>query len=194
MAYTLPDLPFDATQLAPFNSKKTFEYHYGKHHAGYVSKLNNAIKNTPYTEMNLENLILKAHQDDNKAIFNNGAQHFNHSFFWNCLTPNGKGLPEDRLDELINIEFGSFNNFKEKFTIAATTLFGSGWIWLAINNNKLEILQMENANNPLIINKKPVLTLDVWEHAYYLDHKNTRINFINEFWKVINWDFCLSNI
>ncbi len=194
MSYTLPDLPFDSTQLSPFNSKQTFEYHHGKHHAGYVTKLNNAIKNTPYSEMNLENVILKAYQENNKAVFNNAAQHFNHSFFWNCLSPNSKEIPEETLDELINIEFGSFDNFKDKFTTAANTLFGSGWIWLTISNNKLEILQMKDADNPIIINKTPILTLDIWEHAYYIDHKNERTNFINEFWKVINWNFCLSNI
>ena len=194
MAFTLPDLPFDPTQMAPFNSKETFEYHHGKHHAGYVNKLNAAVQDSPMADMKLEDLILKAHQENNKAVYNNAAQHFNHSFFWNCLTPNGKAMPQDKLAEMINADFGSFEAFKEKFSAAASTLFGSGWAWLALDNGKLEIIQMKDADTPLILNKKPVLTLDVWEHAYYIDHRNARADFVNEFWNVINWDFCLSNV
>jgi len=190
MAFTLPQLPFDPTQLTPFNSKETFEYHHGKHHANYVNKLNELTQNTPLAEMSLEEVIMKAHQENTKPVFNNAAQHFNHSFFWNCLTPGSSGQPESKMAEMITRDFGSFDSFKEKFSTAALTLFGSGWAWLVLTkDNKLEILQMKDADTPMIVDKKPLLTLDVWEHAYYIDHRNARANFIAEFWKVANWSF-----
>lgn len=188
MPFTLPDLPFDPTQLAPFCSKETFEYHHGKHHATYVTKLNDAIKDSPMAEMSLEDLIRKAHQENLKPVYNNAAQHFNHSFFWNCMSPNGGGAPGEKLAAALTRDFESIDKFKELFSAAATTLFGSGWAWLAQNKEgKLEILQMKDADTPLILDKKPLLTLDVWEHAYYIDHRNARPAFITEFWKFVNW-------
>lgn len=188
MTFTLPDLPFDPTQLAPFCSKETFEYHHGKHHATYVTKLNDAIKDSPMAEMSLEDLIRKAHQENLKPVYNNAAQHFNHSFFWNCMSPNGGGAPGEKLAAALTRDFESIDKFKELFSAAATTLFGSGWAWLAQNKEgKLEILQMKDADTPLILDKKPLLTLDVWEHAYYIDHRNARPAFITEFWKFVNW-------
>lgn len=188
MPFTLPDLPFDPTQLAPFCSKETFEYHHGKHHATYVTKLNDAVKDSPMAEMSLEDLIRKAHQENLKPVYNNAAQHFNHSFFWNCMSPNGGGAPGEKLAAALARDFESVDKFKELFSAAATTLFGSGWAWLAQGKDgKLEILQMKDADTPLILDKKPVLTLDVWEHAYYIDHRNARPAFITEFWKFVNW-------
>jgi len=187
MTFTLPDLPFDPTQLAPFCSKETFEYHHGKHHNNYVNKLNELTKDTPMAELPLEDLIKKAHQEGNKAVFNNAAQHFNHSFFWNCMTPKS-AAPGEKISALLIRDFGSLDKFKELFTATATTLFGSGWAWLAQGaDGKLEILAMKDAETPLILDKTPILTLDVWEHAYYIDHRNARANFINEFWKFTNW-------
>jgi Fe-Mn family superoxide dismutase len=188
MAFTLPDLPFDPTQLAPFCSKETFEYHHGKHHAAYVTKLNDAVKGTEMENMALEDLIRKAKQEDNKAVFNNAAQHFNHSFFWNCMDPSGGGNPGEKLAAALVRDFESVDKFKEMFADTATKIFGSGWAWLAQNaEGKLEIIPMKDADTPLILDKKPLLTLDVWEHAYYIDHRNARPNFIKEFWGFVNW-------
>lgn len=188
MPFTLPDLPFSTEVLTPFCSKETFEYHHGKHHAAYVAKLNDAVKDTPMAEMELDKLIKKSHQENNKAVYNNAAQHFNHSFFWKCLTPGGSDTPSPKTAELITRNFGSLLIFKESFIKAASTLFGSGWVWLVQNQEgKLEILQMKNADTPLIVDKKPLLTLDVWEHAYYIDFRNRRPDYINSFWQFVNW-------
>lgn len=188
MAFTLPDLPFDPTQLAPFCSKETFEYHHGKHHAAYVTKLNDAVKGTEMENMALEDLIRKSKKEDNKAVFNNAAQHFNHSFFWNCMDPSGGGNPGEKLAAALVRDFESVDKFKEMFADTATKIFGSGWAWLAQNaEGKLEIIPMKDADTPLILDKKPLLTLDVWEHAYYIDHRNARPNFIKEFWGFVNW-------
>jgi Fe-Mn family superoxide dismutase len=187
MAFTLPELPFDPNQLSPFNSKETFDYHHGKHHATYVTKLNDAIKGTEMDGMDLAELIRKAHQESNKPVYNNAAQHYNHTFFWNCLTPNS-AAPGAKLTEALNKDFGSVDAFKEQFSAAAVGLFGSGWAWLAQNSDgKLEIMGLKDADSPLITGKNPLLTLDVWEHAYYIDHRNARPQFIAEFWKVVNW-------
>lgn len=189
MPFTLPDLPFDPSQLAPFCSKETFEYHHGKHHATYVTKLNDAITaNAAYAELSLEEVIKKSHQENLKPVYNNAAQHFNHSFFWNCMSPTGGGAPGEKLAAALTRDFESVDKFKELFSAAATTLFGSGWAWLAQGKDgKLEILQMKDADTPLVLEKKPLLTLDVWEHAYYIDHRNARPAFITEFWKFVNW-------
>ncbi|MCC7432801.1 superoxide dismutase [Candidatus Peregrinibacteria bacterium] len=195
MAFTLPELPFDSTKLAPFCSKETFEFHHGKHHANYVNKLNDLTKETPMAEMSVDALIMKAYSEGNKPVFNNVAQHFNHSFFWNCMSPEGGAEPTGKLAELIIRDFGSVEKFKETFTATATTLFGSGWAWLAqTTEGKLEILAMKDAETPMIVGKKAILTLDVWEHAYYIDHRNARANFIAEFWKVVNWKFAESQL
>ncbi len=187
MPHTLPDLPFDPASLTGFCSPETFEFHHGKHHAAYVTKLNDAIKDSPLAVLDLPELIKKSHQDGNRAVFNNAAQHFNHSFFWDCLSPAG-GAPGPRLLELINRDFGSLEKFQELFNNAATTLFGSGWTWLTQDQSgKLEILQLKDADTPVILDKQPLLTLDVWEHAYYIDFRNRRPDYIKSFWNFVNW-------
>jgi Fe-Mn family superoxide dismutase len=195
MAFTLPDLPFDPAHLPAFCSKETFEYHHGKHHATYVTKLNDAIENTDYQNLSLEEIIKKSYQDNHKPVYNNAAQHFNHSFFWNSMSPNGGGEPGEQLKTLINRDFGSIDKFKEIFTNTAAALFGSGWAWLALDENgKLEILAMKDADTPIIQDKTPLLTLDVWEHAYYIDHRNARPKYSSAFWNYINWAFAEAQI
>jgi len=190
MAFKLPELPYAKNSLTPYISEEGFDYHYGKHHATYVNKLNELIQGTELEQKSLEDIILYSDKEGKTAIFNNAAQHFNHSFFWNCLSPNGGGNPKGKIEELINRDFESFDKFKEKFSNAAVTLFGSGWTWLALNNEgKLEILQLSNAGTPLTSGKKPLLTIDVWEHAYYIDHRNARPKFVEGFWNYVNWDF-----
>lgn len=189
MAFQLPELPFDKTALKSFISEETFEYHHGKHHAGYVKKLNAAVDGSDYAGMKLEDAVKRAAEEKNLAVFNNGAQHWNHSFFWNCMSPTGGGQPTGKIAELITRDFGSFDAFKEKFSNSAATLFGSGWAWLAFDNNKLEILPLSNAGTPLTQSKQPLLTIDVWEHAYYIDYRNARPKFIEGFWDVVNWDY-----
>lgn len=191
MAFTLPDLPFPKNALQPHISEETFEYHYGKHHSAYINNLNKLIEGTEFEQMTLENIILNSHG----GIFNNAAQTWNHTFFWNSLSPNGGGTPKGiLLDEIVK-NFGSFDNFKRKFTDSAITLFGSGWTWLVKNpEGTLEILQTQNAGTPLTMGKKPIITLDVWEHAYYIDYRNARPKFVEAFWEIINWDFALKNL
>jgi Fe-Mn family superoxide dismutase len=185
MEFKLPDLPFAKDAMKSIISEEAFDYHHGKHHNAYVTNLNNLIKGTEFEEMNLDNIIKKSQA----GVFNNAAQHFNHSFFWNCLSPNGGGAPTGNIATEIDKSFGSFETFKDQFSKAATTLFGSGWAWLAKNaDGKLEILQLSNAGTPLTLDKKPILTLDVWEHAYYIDYKNARPTFIEKFWDIVNWE------
>ncbi len=184
MTHSLPKLPYSPEALEPYISKKTIEFHYGKHHMTYVKKLNDLIKGSPFEEASLEEIIMKA----DGGIFNNGAQVWNHTFYWEGLSPNGNGQPEGKLLEAINDSFGSFDRFKEEFENAAATLFGSGWAWLVVNGQgKLEIVQTSNAGNPLRDGKKPLLTCDVWEHAYYLDYQNRRPEYVASFWKLVNW-------
>ncbi len=184
MTHNLPKLPYSPEALEPNISKKTIEFHYGKHHMTYVKKLNDLIKDTPFEEATLEEIILKAEG----GIFNNGAQVWNHTFYWEGLSPNGGGEPGGKLLDSINGSFGSFGRFTEEFETAAATLFGSGWAWLVMNDKgKLEIVQTSNAGNPLRDGKKPILTCDVWEHAYYLDYQNRRPEYISSFLKVVNW-------
>jgi Fe-Mn family superoxide dismutase len=191
MAFELPSLPFAKNALASFLSEETFDYHHGKHHAAYVSNLNKLIEGTDFAAMKLEDIIRQA----DGGIFNNAAQHFNHSFFWNCLSPKGGGKPTGDLLSAIEKDFGSFEQFKEKFSTAAATLFGSGWTWLAKDSSgKLEILPMSNAGTPIREGKKPILTIDVWEHAYYVDFRNARPKFIEGFWNVVNWEFVQKNL
>ncbi len=185
MKHVLPKLPYSPEALEPHISKKTIEYHYGKHHMTYVQKLNDLIQGTSFEEMNLEEIILKA----DGGIFNNAAQVWNHTFYWEGFSANGRNAPEGSLLEAINKHFGSFDKFKEVFSQKAATLFGSGWAWLVKKaDGKLDIIQTSNAENPMRTGDKPLLTCDVWEHAYYLDYQNRRPEYIAAFWKLVDWD------
>jgi Fe-Mn family superoxide dismutase len=191
MEHKLPDLPYPKNALAPVISEETLEYHHGKHHNAYVTNLNKLIKGTEFENMALEDIIKKAPG----GIFNNAAQHWNHSFYWKCLSPKGGGDPKGKLAESINKSFGSFASFKEKFSAAAIGTFGSGWAWLVKNpDGSLVIESTSNAANPMTAGKKPILTCDVWEHAYYIDYRNNRAGYVEAFWKIVNWDFAASNL
>ncbi|NLV82107.1 MAG: superoxide dismutase [Fe] [Synergistaceae bacterium] len=191
MEHSLKALPYSMEALEPFISRETLEYHYGKHHQAYVTNLNNLILGTEFENLSLEEIIMKS----DGGIFNNAAQVFNHTFYWNCLIPNAGGEPSVRISELINQEFGSFVAFKEKFSKAAITTFGSGWAWLVKNKNgELEIVSTSNAGTPMTNGKKPLLTCDVWEHAYYIDYRNSRPSYVEKFWNLVNWDFVSSNL
>lgn len=193
--HTLPELPYDKNALNPILTEETFDYHYGKHHLAYVNNLANLVKNTQWEEENIEEIIKKSHLQNDVALFNNAAQHWNHSFFWHCLSPNGGRNPTGKIAELIKRDFESFENFKEQFSSTVVRLFGSGWAWLAQNEQgKLEILPMKDAHTPLTENKTPILTLDVWEHAYYIDYRNARPKFVESFWEIVNWEFANQNL
>lgn len=191
MAYELPPLPYALDALAPAISKETLEYHYGKHHQAYVNNLNKLVAENPeFQNLSLEDVIRKS----SGPIFNNAAQVWNHTFYWHCLTPNSKGTPTGPLLDAINQSFGSFEQFKEKFIQSAVSLFGSGWTWLVKNaNGSLEIVNMGNAGTPLTENKTALLTCDVWEHAYYIDVRNLRPKYVENFWQLLNWDFAAKN-
>ena len=190
MEHKLPELPYAKDALAPHISAETLEFHYGKHHAAYVANLNKLIPGTEFADLSLEDIIKKA----SGGIFNNAAQVWNHSFYWNCLSPKGGGEPTGALAEAINKAFGTFAAFKEKLSTAAATQFGSGWAWLVKNaDGSLAIEQTSNAGNPLKDGKKPILTIDVWEHAYYIDYRNARPKYVEAFWKLVNWEFAGSN-
>ncbi len=185
MKHELPPLPWAIDALEPYISKLTLEFHYGKHHQAYVNNLNNLIPGTAYENLNLEEIVLTS----KGGIFNNAAQVWNHTFYWHCLKPDGGGEPTGELAAAIDHEFGSFQAFKEKFSMAAATLFGSGWAWLVkTQDGHLEIVQESNAGTPLTAGKTPLLTCDVWEHAYYLDKQNRRPDYIADFWKLVDWD------
>ena len=191
MAVTLPELPYAKDALAPHISAETLDFHYGKHHAGYVTKLNAAIEGTEFENASLEDIIMKSQG----GVFNNAAQIWNHTFYWNSLSPNGGGEPSGALADAINASFGSFEAFKKEFTAKAGTLFGSGWAWLVKNKEgKLEIVQTANAGCPLTDGLVPLLTCDVWEHAYYIDYRNARPKYVDAFWSLVNWDFAASNL
>lgn len=196
MAFTQAPLPFDSKALEPFGmSAETFEYHYGKHHAAYINKLNELVASTNMADMPLEEVIKASYKDGKTAIFNNAAQAWNHTFFWNCLKANGGGAPSGELAERINKDLGGYDKFAEEFKNAAVTQFGSGWAWLVSDNGTLKITKTPNAENPLVHNQVPLLTLDVWEHAYYIDFKNRRPDFAQNFLdKLVNWDFVASNL
>lgn len=184
MAFTLPSLPYAQDALEPFISARTLEFHYGKHHQAYVNNVNSLIPGTPFENATIEEIILKAEG----GIFNNGAQVFNHTFYFEQFSPDGCREPEGALKAAIERDFTSLNAFTEQFNKAAATLFGSGWAWLVQNREgKLEIVQTTNAGCPLRDGKKPLLTCDVWEHAYYLDKQNLRPAYIADFWKVVDW-------
>jgi Fe-Mn family superoxide dismutase len=191
MIHTLPPLPYEATALAPHISKETLEFHHGKHHQTYVTNLNNLIKDTPFVEMSLEEIIKKS----SEGIFNNAAQVWNHTFYWNCLKPNGGGEPSGALATAINGTFGSFGNFKEEFSKKAITTFGSGWAWLVKNaNGTLALVSTSNAGTPMTSGQTALLTCDVWEHAYYIDYRNARPKYVEAFWNLVNWDFVAKNL
>lgn len=184
MAFELPTLPYAKSALEPYISEKTLDYHYGKHHQAYVNNVNNLIKGTEFENVSLEEIIVKT----DGGIFNNGAQVWNHTFYFMQFSPDGCKEPKDELKAALETKFGSVESFKEDFTKAAATLFGSGWAWLVVNEDgELEIVQTSNAGNPLKIGKKPLLTCDVWEHAYYIDKKNARPKYIEDFWKILDW-------
>ena len=190
MEHKLPELPYAKDALAPGISAETIEYHYGKHHNAYVDNLNKLILGTEFEKMSLEAIVKKA----SGAIFNNAAQDWNHSFYWNCLSPKAGGEPAILLANAINKNFGSFSQFKEKFTNTAVTTFGSGWAWLVKNSDgTLSIESSSNAGNPLKDGKKALLTCDVWEHAYYIDYRNARAKYVEAFWNLVNWKFVEQN-
>lgn len=181
----LPQLPYAMDALQPFISKQTIEFHYGKHHQTYVDNLNKLIEGTEFENSSLEEMIKRS----TGGIFNNAAQVWNHTFYWESLTPCSTGVPQGVLAAEIDRQFGSFEDFRQKFTQAALTLFGSGWVWLAKDDKgTLEILQTSNADNPLRTGRIPLLTCDVWEHAYYLDKQNRRAAYVEDFWKIVDWN------
>jgi Fe-Mn family superoxide dismutase len=189
--HKLPELPYAKSALAPHISAETLEYHYGKHHAAYVANLNKLIAGTEFVELSLEDIVKKA----SGGIFNNAAQVWNHSFYWNCLSPKGGGEPSGALADAVVKNFTSFAALKEKLTAAAITQFGSGWAWLVKNpDGSLAVEQTSNAATPLKDGKKPLLTVDVWEHAYYIDYRNARPAYLEAFWKLVNWDFAATNL
>src|SRR5579862_9865215 len=188
--FQLPKLPYEMDALQPIISKETLEYHYGKHHQAYVNNLNNLTKDNEFSALSLEEIIMKA----SGGIFNNAAQIWNHTFYWNSLTPKSSGEPQGKLADAIKKKFGSFDEFKKLFSQSATTLFGSGWTWLAKNSqNELEIINTSNAGLPMKEGKQALLTCDVWEHAYYIDYRNVRATYVENFWKIVNWDFVEKN-
>ena len=190
MEHKLPELPYAKDALAPHISAETLEFHYGKHHATYVTNLNKLIPGTEFENMSLEDIVKKS----SGGIFNNAAQVWNHTFYWNCLAPKAGGEPTGALGDAINKTFGSFAAFKEKFSTTAVGTFGSGWAWLVKNaDGSLAIESTSNAANPMTAGKKPLLTCDVWEHAYYIDYRNARPKYVEAFWNLVNWKFVEQN-
>ncbi len=190
MAFELPALPYAKDALAPHISAETLDFHYGKHHQTYVTNLNNLVPGTEFEGLSLEEIVLKS----SGGVFNNAAQVWNHTFYWNSLSPNGGGEPTGALAAAINAAFGSFDGFKEAFTKCAVTTFGSGWAWLVKNaDGSLALVSTSNAGCPLTAGQKPLLTCDVWEHAYYIDYRNARPTYLNAFWALVNWEFAASN-
>ncbi|MDJ1630833.1 superoxide dismutase SodA [Bacillus velezensis] len=191
MAYKLPELPYAYDALEPHIDKETMTIHHTKHHNTYVTNLNKAIEGSALAEKSVDELVADLNavpEDIRTAVRNNGGGHANHSLFWTLLSPNGGGEPTGELAEEIKSTFGSFDQFKEKFAASGTGRFGSGWAWLVVNNGKLEITSTPNQDSPLSEGKTPVLGLDVWEHAYYLNYQNRRPDYISAFWNVVNWD------
>ena len=190
MAHTLPPLPYAQDALAPHISKETLEFHYGKHHATYVTNLNNLIKGTEFENLGLEETVKKS----SGGVFNNAAQVWNHTFYWNSLKPGGGGKPAGALAAAIDAKWGSFDAFKEAFNKSATGIFGSGWTGLVKKSDgSRDIVNTSNAATPITGADKPLLTCDVWEHAYYIDYRNRRPDYLNGFWSLVNWDFAAKN-
>ncbi len=191
MEHKLPELPYPVNALEPHISKETLEFHHGKHHATYVAKLNDLIKGSEYENMTLEDIIKKS----SGGIFNNAAQIWNHTFYWHSLSPDGGGEPGGALGDAINSAFGSFAEFKDAFTQTSVNTFGSGWGWLVMNaDGGLEVVSTSNAGTPITdAGMTPLLTCDVWEHAYYIDYRNARPKYLEAFWNLANWDFAAQN-
>ena len=190
MEHTLPALPYAMDALAPHISAETLEFHYGKHHKAYVDNLNNLIKGTEFENASLEEIVKKS----SGGIFNNAAQVWNHTFYWNSMKPNGGGAPTGALADAINAKWGSFDAFKEAFSKCAVTTFGSGWAWLVKTpSGELDLVSTSNAATPLTTDNKALLTCDVWEHAYYIDYRNARPKYVESFWNLVNWDFVAAN-
>jgi Fe-Mn family superoxide dismutase len=184
--FELPPLPYAMDALAPHISKETLEYHYGKHHATYVTKLNGLIDGTPFADKSLKEIMLSSEG----GVFNNAAQAWNHEFYWNCLGPKAGGEPNGDIAGAIKDAFGGFADFKTKFNDAAAALFGSGWMWLVLKKDKnLDLVPTQNAGNPLTNGMQPLLVCDVWEHAYYIDYRNRRPDYLASFWNLVNWDY-----
>jgi Fe-Mn family superoxide dismutase len=191
MEHALPPLPYDMDALAPHISRETLEFHYGKHHQTYVTNLNNLIKGTAHESQSLEEIV----RSSSGGIFNNAAQIWNHTFYWNSLSPNGGGAATGAVGDAINAAYGSFDKFKEEFTKSSVTLFGSGWAWLVKKpDGSVGIVQTSNAATPLTGDDVPLLTCDVLEHAYYIDYRNARPKYLEAFWGLVNWDFANANL
>ncbi|ASQ90432.1 superoxide dismutase [Fe] [Prosthecochloris sp. GSB1] len=195
MAYSQPALPYAENALEPCISAKTIGFHYGKHHSTYVKKFNELVSGTPYDDQGIEDVIVAVANDPSKAaIFNNGAQAWNHTFYWNSLTPNGGGKPAGPLAEKIDADFGSYDKLRDELANAAATQFGSGWAWLVLDKGSLQVVKTSNAMTPLANGAFPLLTLDVWEHAYYLDYQNRRPDYVATVLdELLNWKFAESN-
>ena len=196
MSFELPKLDYAKSALAPIMSEETLDLHHGKHHQTYITNLNNFIKDTDMSKMTLEEIIINSSKDKSKVgIFNNASQHWNHLLFWKCMKPSGGGAMPTKLKEKIVNDFGSVEEFKKQFIQAGVTQFGSGWSWLSIDNGKLVVTKTPNAENTLIHNMKPILGCDLWEHSYYVDYKNRRPEYLENFFeKLINWEFVASNL
>ncbi|MBC2770242.1 superoxide dismutase [Fe] [Pusillimonas minor] len=191
MAFTLPELPYAMDALAPTISKETLEFHYGKHHQAYVTNLNNLVAGTEFESASLEDIVKKS----SGGVFNNAAQVWNHTFYWNSMSPNGGGEPTGKLAEAINAKWGSVAAFKEAFNKSAAGNFGSGWTWLVKKaDGSLDIVNTSNAATPLTTSDVALLTCDVWEHAYYIDYRNARPKYLESFWNLVNWDFAAKNL
>ncbi|NJL86717.1 MAG: superoxide dismutase [Leptolyngbyaceae cyanobacterium SM1_1_3] len=196
MSYELPTLPYDYSALEPYISKGTLEFHHDKHHAAYVNKFNDAVKGTDLDSKPIEEVIkATANEPSKSGVFNNAAQAWNHTFYWNSMKPQGGGTPTGELAKKINADFGSFDQFTDAFKKAGATQFGSGWAWLVLEGNTLKVVKTPNAENPIPASQVPLLTMDVWEHAYYLDYQNKRPDYMNAFLEnVVNWDFAAQNL
>lgn len=196
MAITLPALPYEANALEPYISANTLSFHHGKHHQTYVTNLNNLIQGGELADKNLEEIILAvANKPEKVGIFNNAAQVWNHTFYWNSMKKDGGGLPTGDIATKINEDFGSFGAFVDAFKNAGLTQFGSGWAWLVLEDGKLKVTKTGNADTPMVHNQKAILTVDVWEHAYYLDYQNRRVDYLDLFLKhLVNWDFANANL
>ncbi|MCG8343383.1 MAG: superoxide dismutase [Chlorobiales bacterium] len=195
MAYSQPALPYAENALEPHISANTLGFHYGKHHATYIKKYNDAVAGTPLDDQSIEEVILAAAENPEKAgLFNNGAQAWNHSFYWNSLSPNGGGKPTGQIAEKIDADFGGYDAFKSELANAAATQFGSGWAWLVLDDGTLKVVKTANAQTPLTSGKYPLLTIDVWEHAYYLDYQNRRPDYVAAVIdELLNWEFASQN-